>query len=78
MEDFINSGTNGFMYLSFGTVADFTQFPEHIQRNFISALYKFPEMKFVWKSQSDIKVKELPKNVFITKWAPQQTILCMH
>lgn len=78
MEDFINSATKGFIYISFGTMADFTRFPKHIQINFINALENFPEIKFIWKSQNAITVKELPKNVFVTKWAPQQTLLGRH
>lgn len=75
MEDFINSGNQGFIYVSFGTFADFTLFPKQIQLNFINALSNFPETKFIWKSHNDITVTQLPKNVFMTKWAPQQTLL---
>lgn len=74
MEDFVNSAKKGFIYISFGTVAEFTNFDRDVQLEFIQALYAFPEIKFLWKASVQIN-ETLPKNVMLTKWAPQQTVL---
>lgn len=75
MEDFINSAKDGFIFISFGTVVDLTNWDENVQIGFINALEKFPDMKYIWKITNDVKVRQLPKNVLLTKWAPQQTLL---
>lgn len=75
LERFIESGKNGFIYVSFGTAIDFSKFPDHVQLEFIQALESFPNMKFVWKLHKPITAGKLPPNVFEAKWVPQQTLL---
>lgn len=74
MEDFVNSAKNGLIYISFGTATEFTNFGEDVQQEFIQALFSFPDLKFLWKSSTTINAT-LPKNVMMTKWCPQQTVL---
>ncbi|ODN03742.1 UDP-glucuronosyltransferase 1-8, partial [Orchesella cincta] len=74
MQNFINEGKDGFIYISFGTVCEFVNFDEDVQQEFIAALYNFPDLRFVWKSSFQINIT-LPSNVLVTKWAPQQTLL---
>ncbi|CAL8137640.1 unnamed protein product [Orchesella dallaii] len=74
MEKFINEGKEGFIFISFGSVAEFVNFDEDVQREFISALKSFPKMRFIWKSTFEINAT-LPNNILVTKWAPQQTLL---
>ncbi|ODN03745.1 UDP-glucuronosyltransferase 1-3 [Orchesella cincta] len=74
MEKFINEGKEGFIFISFGSVAEFVNFDEEVQREFILALKSFPKLRFIWKSTFDINAT-LPSNVLVTKWAPQQTLL---
>ncbi|CAL8137638.1 unnamed protein product [Orchesella dallaii] len=74
MESFINQSKEGFIFISFGSVTEFVNFDYEVQQEFIAALYKFPDLRFVWKSSFEINAT-LPANVFVTKWAPQQTLL---
>ncbi|CAL8137642.1 unnamed protein product [Orchesella dallaii] len=73
-EDFINKGKEGFIYISFGTVAEFVNFDKSIQEEFIKSLWSFPNIQFIWKSTFDVDA-ELPNHVLMTKWAPQQSLL---
>ncbi|CAL8137632.1 unnamed protein product [Orchesella dallaii] len=74
MEDFINKGKAGFVYISFGTVTEFSGFDEQIKKAFIDAVLKFPHIQFIWKLTNDIDV-QLPANFLISKWVPQQDLL---
>lgn len=74
LEDFINKGKDGFIYVSFGTVAEFTKFDREIREAFVNMTYKFPNLQFIWKSKYEIKEK-LPSNVHVDKWLPQADIL---
>ncbi|CAL8144007.1 unnamed protein product [Orchesella dallaii] len=73
MDDFINRGKEGFVYISFGSLLDFTTFPDEIQQRFINALLKFPNIQFIWKLPKT--PDNLPKNFYVDKWLPQQDIL---
>jgi len=76
MEDFVNSAKDGFIYISFGTVADFVNFDESTKLEFVKAIEQeqFSKLKFLWKLTSKINIT-LPNNVMVTPWAPQQTVL---
>ncbi|ODN03744.1 2-hydroxyacylsphingosine 1-beta-galactosyltransferase [Orchesella cincta] len=74
LEDFINKGKNGFIYVSFGTVAEFVNFDKHVQEEFIKAIQSFPNMQFIWKSTYDVNAT-LPSHVMVTNWAPQLSLL---
>ena len=64
------------MYVSFGSVVDFLTFPPEVQEMFVNGLRRFPQIQFIWKLN---KVPEnLPKNVMIEKWLPQQDLLSKH
>ncbi|ODM72120.1 UDP-glucuronosyltransferase 1-5, partial [Orchesella cincta] len=74
LQDFINKGKNGFIYVSFGTIAEFTKFDPDIRQAIINAVYNFPDIQFIWKSTFPIQEK-LPENVIVQKWFPQKDIL---
>ncbi|CAL8137624.1 unnamed protein product [Orchesella dallaii] len=74
LEDFINKGKDGFIYVSFGTVGEFTKFDPEIRQAFVNTLFKFPNIQFIWKSTHPIQEK-LPDNVLVEKWLPQKDIL---
>ncbi|ODM87568.1 UDP-glucuronosyltransferase 1-9 [Orchesella cincta] len=74
LEDFINKGKDGFIYVSFGTVGEFTKFDPEVRQAFVNTLHKFPNIQFIWKSTYPIQEK-LPKNVLVEKWLPQKDIL---
>ncbi|ODM96456.1 2-hydroxyacylsphingosine 1-beta-galactosyltransferase [Orchesella cincta] len=72
---FLEKG-NGFIYVSFGTVADLQKMDASTQQAIIGALQSFPELQFVWKLRNDSLLKEFPNgNVYISNWMPQQDIL---
>lgn len=75
MERFLDK-SDGFVYVSFGTYADFNTFDPSIQRAFIGAMQNFSQIQFLWKVENDSLINEFPNgNVFISKWMPQQDIL---
>ncbi|CAL8143995.1 unnamed protein product [Orchesella dallaii] len=73
MEDFINRGKEGFVYVSFGSFIDFLSFPPEVQQKFINALLKFPNIQFIWKLSKT--PDNLPKNFYVDKWLPQIDLL---
>lgn len=74
LQDFINKGKDGFIFVSFGTVAEFTKFDPETRQNFVDMIHKFPNIQFIWKSTFPIQEK-LPPNVLVDKWLPQTDIL---
>jgi len=74
MADFIEGGGDaGFIYVSFGGLADITTAPQE----FLNILYKaFGESKvrFVWKRNGE-RPKEMPTNVYTKDWMPQKDII---
>lgn len=76
MEEFINAGKEGFIYVSFGSFIDFLTFPEEVQQTFIRALKRFPNIQFIWKLNKT--PKDLPKHILVEKWLPQQDLLCKY
>ncbi|CAL8144013.1 unnamed protein product [Orchesella dallaii] len=73
MEDFINKGKNGFVYISFGSFIDFTEFAPEAQQKFINGLLRFPNIQFIWKL-NEIP-ENLPDNFYVDSWLPQQDLL---
>lgn len=41
----------------------------------LNAFANFPDYNFLWKFESDKLPMELPKNVFLQKWIPQNSVL---
>lgn len=48
-------------------------FPEEVQSTFLHALGNFSNIQFVWKMRT--KPDQLPENIYVQKWLPQQDIL---
>jgi len=75
MEIFLEK-SDGFVYMSFGTYADFGILDPSIQQAFIGALQNLSHINFLWKVENVSLVKEFPNNnVYISNWMPQQDIL---
>lgn len=76
VESFLNRAKSGFIYISFGSIGDFTGFDYDVQYEFVKSLHSFPEIRFLWKRIVDLnKSLVLPENVMLVKWTPQQTVL---
>lgn len=72
-EDFIQtSGDDGFIYFSLGSGFPSTMLPEEIRQAFVSTFSRLKQ-KVIWKYEDVLP--DQPKNVMITKWAPQQDVL---
>lgn len=66
------SGTVPVVYFSLGSVARGTTMPKRNYKMLLSVFGKLP-YKVIWKFEDGIA--DLPENVLIRKWMPQQDIL---
>lgn len=73
MDQLLNSSPNGVIYFTFGTSIKMDTAPVRLQKAFLEALGKVPQL-VLWKYESEI-LGDLPKNVVIRKWFPQRDIL---
>jgi len=74
LEDFVSKGKDGFIYVSFGTVAEFTKFRPDVRAVVLKSMENIPNVQFILKSTYPV-VDQLPKNVLVDKWLPQADIL---
>jgi glucuronosyltransferase len=74
LEDFIvKGGENGFIYFSLGSIIKAEQMPEPKRQMFINVFSKLKQ-QVIWKWESET-MPDLPKNVKLSKWLPQQDLL---
>lgn len=72
--NFINgSGEAGFIYFSFGSFLQGSQLPEKFQLAFLRAFSKLKQ-RVIWKFETE-EMENLPSNVKLVKWLPQQDLL---
>ncbi|CAL8109966.1 unnamed protein product [Orchesella dallaii] len=76
LEAFLEKG-NGFIYVSFGTYADFQRMDASTLKAIIGAMQSFSDMQFVLKMGNHSLVnKAFPNgNAFISNWLPQHELL---
>ena len=67
-----SSGDAGVIYFSLGSVTKGNAMPLSMRDKVIQVFSKLPQ-KILWKYEEDIE--HLPKNIILTKWAPQQDLL---
>jgi len=73
LEDFMaSSGATGVIYFSLGSVTKGNAMPLEMRDKMVKAFSKLPQ-KVLWKYEGTIE--NLPKNVKLLSWAPQQDIL---
>ena len=68
LAEFMDSSTNGFIFMSFGSVQ--MDIPKTEQRKWLEAFAGLP-YKVIWKQN---EIKDLPPNVKLFNWLPQQSI----
>jgi hypothetical protein len=74
LEDFVNSsGNEGFIYFSMGTAIQGHTMPDKYRKIFTNTFAKLKQ-KVLWKWETET-MPDLPKNVKLAKWLPQQDIL---
>lgn len=75
MEEFIaGSGDLGFIYVSMGSSVKAANMPENLRQLLVTTFSKLP-YRVLWKYESAIIQSDLPPNVKISRWLPQQNIL---
>uniref|UniRef100_A0AC34PWG1 Glucuronosyltransferase n=2 Tax=Panagrolaimus sp. JU765 TaxID=591449 RepID=A0AC34PWG1_9BILA len=71
-----NSSKKGVIFFSFGTFVQTSSMPENIKNAFLEAFEEFPDINFIWKYDNDEdQIAKNLKNVFTSKWLPQNEIL---
>lgn len=69
------SGESGFIYVSMGSSVKASKMPEHLRKLLIRAFAQIP-YRVIWKYEGGMAdMKDLPSNVKIGTWLPQQNIL---
>nr|XP_053653615.1 UDP-glycosyltransferase UGT5-like [Cherax quadricarinatus] len=66
------SGSSGVIYFSLGSVARSSSMPVQYRDLFIQAFRRLPQ-RVIWKYEEELE--DVPDNVMISKWLPQQDIL---
>lgn len=72
MKDFLDSATNGFIYMSLGTNVKSHLLPKRMLKVFTKVFDTLP-YKVLWKFEHENF--NVTSNVFISKWIPQQSVL---
>ena len=74
LEVFIEeSEDEGFIFISFGSLVKMSSMPEHLAQTMFDAIKDF-KTRFLWRWDGE-RPNNLPANVLIRKWFPQQDIL---
>lgn len=68
----MDGATNGFVYMSLGTNVKSKLLPKGMLQIFTNAFADLP-YRVLWKFEDDNF--DVPPNVFISKWIPQQSVL---
>lgn len=75
MEDFISGGGDfGFIYVSMGSSVKAANMPENLRQLLVNTFAKLP-YRVLWKYESSMNQNDLPSNVKISRWLPQQDLL---
>jgi glucuronosyltransferase len=69
------SGPGGVVYFSFGSQVWSSNLPPEKVRIFLEVFRSLKSTRFIWKTGLDIPKEQIPPNVMLLKWAPQQAIL---
>ncbi|XP_065170478.1 LOW QUALITY PROTEIN: UDP-glycosyltransferase UGT5-like [Atheta coriaria] len=73
LKDFLDSGKDGVIYFSLGSNVKSKELSLELRETLLKTLSELP-YKILWKFEDDT-LPGKPKNVKITKWAPQQDVL---
>ncbi|GBP43541.1 2-hydroxyacylsphingosine 1-beta-galactosyltransferase [Eumeta japonica] len=75
LEDWISgAGEAGFVYVSMGSSVRAASMPARAQRIFVNALGRLPQ-RVLWKHEAEYNMTDLPPNIKLSKWLPQQDLL---
>ncbi|XP_062550536.1 UDP-glucosyltransferase 2-like [Armigeres subalbatus] len=71
----VENAKNGAILFSLGTNLRSDMLGDERLIEILNAMGHFPEYQFLWKFESDKMPIEVPKNVYIRKWMPQNDLL---
>ncbi|XP_062550537.1 UDP-glucuronosyltransferase 2B20-like [Armigeres subalbatus] len=71
----VENAKNGAILFSIGTNVRSDMLGDERLIEILNAMGHFPEYQFLWKFESDKMPIEVPKNVYIRKWMPQNDLL---
>ncbi|CAH4031734.1 unnamed protein product [Pieris brassicae] len=75
LEDWISgSGEEGFVYVSMGSSVRTDNMPLTVHRMMVEALGRLPQ-RVLWKQDAEQNLTDIPSNVKLYKWLPQQDLL---
>jgi glucuronosyltransferase len=72
LDEFLSGAKDGFVYFSMGSIVQSKNFPEYLRKQFV-AVFSRLKQRVLWKFETQFE--DLPPNVKISKWLPQQDIL---
>ncbi|XP_059615441.1 UDP-glycosyltransferase UGT4-like [Phlebotomus argentipes] len=73
-QEILDNAKNGVILFSLGTNVKSWMLGEERIQKFVNAFRKLPQYTFIWKFDNE-EVPNVPKNVIIKKWVPQNDIL---
>ncbi|XP_037050885.1 UDP-glucosyltransferase 2-like [Bradysia coprophila] len=73
LDDFLNGGKDGFILFSMGSALQGVDMPENYRKLFLGAFSKLKQ-RVIWKWETE-EMDDLPPNVKLSKWLPQQDVL---
>lgn len=74
LKEWTDGAKEGFVVFSLGSIVRAVHMPENVRTAFIKAFSKLNE-KVIWKWELDEGMEDLPKNVKLVKYLPQQDLL---
>jgi glucuronosyltransferase len=73
LDDFLTGAKDGFIYFSMGSVTKGILMPENYRKLFLNVFSKLKQ-RVLWKWETET-MEDLPPNVKLSKWVPQQDVL---
>uniref|UniRef100_A0AC34F3V2 Glucuronosyltransferase n=1 Tax=Panagrolaimus sp. ES5 TaxID=591445 RepID=A0AC34F3V2_9BILA len=76
LENVLNDAKEGFIFVSFGSVAQSSQMPWQMKEEILETFKRFPNIKFLWKYENETdKIADGLLNVITKPWFNQPAII---
>ncbi|GMT23663.1 hypothetical protein PFISCL1PPCAC_14960 [Pristionchus fissidentatus] len=74
---FVDESVDGFVVMTFGSIAPAHLMPKEWKRSIVMAFSRFPRVQFFirYEKEDDEFTNKLPKNAHVSKWLPQGDLL---